>query len=158
MRDFQMIEKCVKRFQPKWKRKYLGDFGTSAVGSPILLVVSYSAIRATDFVRSLRSFQTKENLICKVFAKHMKMKDQLSALSGQVRIAVGTPSRILKLCDAGAFSFDQLEHVLLDMGKDAKTRSFFDIPDIRNDFFNLFNKYILARMRSRGGPCRICLY
>ena len=106
----------------------------------------------------MRSFQTKDYLICKLFAKHLKIKDQVEALNTDVRIAIGTPNRLLKLADAGALLLDRVEHIIVDCGKDAKDANIFDIKATKMDFFELFHKYLVSHLKSRNGRARLCLY
>ena len=44
-------------------------------GTPHTLVISSAALRAADIVRALRAFQTKDSIIGKLFAKHIKLED-----------------------------------------------------------------------------------
>lgn len=65
-------------------------------GSPSVLVLTSSAIRAVTVTRLLRKVGNSK--ICKLFAKHMKIKDQVDVLrKDKFPIAVGTPNRVLKL-------------------------------------------------------------
>ena len=68
--------------------------------------------------------------IGKLFAKHIKMKDQLAFLSTQnVPIAIGTPGRVKAIMDTDCSHLDQIRFIIIDVVRDAKLRSIFDIPE-----------------------------
>lgn len=67
-------------------------------GSPGLLVISLSALRSLELLRSLRDLTT-ECHAAKLFSKHMKVEEQVAILRNRVNIACGTPRRIKKLID-----------------------------------------------------------
>ncbi|SPQ96518.1 unnamed protein product (mitochondrion) [Plasmodiophora brassicae] len=131
---------AVKAIQKDWRKKLLGPVHPCAgsLGAPVLLVVTYAATRAVDFVRALKPLQNKKAAIAKLFAKHIKVDEQIAALNADVRIAV--------------------EHVVIDMGLDAKQMNLFDIAAVRDDFLGLFSKYLHANLLSCGGNIRLCLY
>ncbi|KAF9595142.1 hypothetical protein IFM89_037242 [Coptis chinensis] len=76
--------------------------GTVDPGNPTIFVISASAIRSLCFsvekfhlliyARGLRSL-TVDCRAAKLFAKHMKVEDQVSMLKSRVNIASGTPNR-----------------------------------------------------------------
>lgn len=52
--------------------------------------------------RVIRKFQTKEAVVAKLFAKHIKIKDAVKFLqSNRTGIAVGTPIRLNDLTEDG---------------------------------------------------------
>ncbi|KAG5457730.1 MAG: U3-containing 90S pre-ribosomal complex subunit-domain containing protein [Olpidium bornovanus] len=68
---------------------------------PVVLVVCTSAIRAANLVKALDDFR-KNCTVAKLFAKHMKIDDQVNFLkSSPVNIAVGNPNRLIKLFELG---------------------------------------------------------
>lgn len=48
-------------------------------GSPHTIVVTGAGLRAADLTRTLREFQTKDALIAKLFAKHIKLKEAIES-------------------------------------------------------------------------------
>ncbi|KAF5970186.1 protein cms1 [Fusarium bulbicola] len=76
-------------------------------GSPHTLIVAGAGLRAADIVRSMRKFQSKENSVAKLFAKHMKVEEQVKFLQKhKTGICVGTPARLMDLIDNGEFGLD----------------------------------------------------
>lgn len=71
-------------------------------GSPHTLVIASAGLRAADLTRVLRKFQTKQALIAKLFAKHIKLKEaQEMVKKNRINIGIGTPQRIIDLLDSG---------------------------------------------------------
>lgn len=72
--------------------------------------------------RSLEN-QRKKYKIGKLFAKHIKLKEQIEFLKGNsVPIAVGTPSRVLKLLEETDL-LNQVSCLVIDSAKDLKERT-----------------------------------
>jgi protein CMS1 len=46
-------------------------------GAPHTLIVTAAALRATDLARAVKKFQTKECMVAKLFAKHIKLKESV---------------------------------------------------------------------------------
>ncbi|KAI0237083.1 Protein cms1, partial [Massospora cicadina] len=68
-------------------------------GSPIILVITPSAIRAVSVARGAK--EACMNLkVAKLFAKHLKVDEQIDFLNkSDVSLGVGTPNRIIKLVE-----------------------------------------------------------
>jgi protein CMS1 len=82
-------------------KKLLKEPPAEALRAPAIVIVTHSAIRATDLVRGLKEFD-KAAKIGKLFAKHLKVEDQARFLGERpIHIAVGTPHRIKELIDLG---------------------------------------------------------
>ncbi|KAL1806211.1 hypothetical protein DCAR_0831982 [Daucus carota subsp. sativus] len=124
-------------------------------GNPALLVISLSALRSLELYRGLRPF-SKECPIVKLFSKHMKVEDQVSTLKNRVNIATGTPSRIKKLIDMEVLGLSRLKVIVLDMHTDVKGYSLLSLPQIRDEFWDLYKSYFHQRVLE--GDLRICLY
>lgn len=94
-----------------------------------------------DIVRVLRDKRLrgdKGGEIAKLFARHIKVEDQVAYLRRtKVAAAVGTPGRLGKLLsDADAISTSALTHIILDLShRDAKKRCLLDIPETRDEVF-----------------------
>ncbi|KAJ4969318.1 hypothetical protein NE237_016019 [Protea cynaroides] len=124
-------------------------------GSPAVLVISTSAIRSLELLRGLGPL-TKECRGAKLFAKHMKVEDQVFMLKSRVNIASGTPSRIMKLIDMEALGLSRLALIVLDMHTDAKGYSLFTLPQVSGEFWELYKSNFHKRVVE--GDLRICLY
>jgi len=99
----------------------------------------------------------------KLFARHISLEDQEKALSTQdVRICVGTPNRLLKLCERGALNVERLRLCVLDLGRDAKDFNLFDtmVHEVRRDFWSLFHQFLAQRIKTAPDdrPAQLCLY
>ncbi|KAF6133967.1 hypothetical protein GIB67_040731 [Kingdonia uniflora] len=124
-------------------------------GSPAVLVISTSALRSLELFRSLRPL-TAECRAAKLFAKHMKIEEQVSALKSRVNIASGTPSRINKLIDMDALRISRLKLLVFDMHTDAKGYSLLSLPQVSDEFWELYKTQFHHRLVQ--GNMRICLY
>lgn len=93
---------------PDFLRRYSNEDPSKTAkekGTPHTIVVAGAGLLCADIVRALRVFQTKNTLVCKLFAKHMKIKDSIQTLQKmRTPIAVGTPQRIYDLFEDGMFS------------------------------------------------------
>ncbi|KAF4449547.1 Protein cms1 [Fusarium austroafricanum] len=100
-------------------------------GAPHTLIVAGAGLRAADVVRSMRKFQSKDNSIAKLFAKHMKVEEQVKFLQNhKTGICVGTPARLMELIDNGALSLDNLKRLVVDASHiDQKKRGVMDMKD-----------------------------
>ncbi|KAH9329693.1 hypothetical protein KI387_001801 [Taxus chinensis] len=133
-RSVQNLGKHVKAmFGPSWKEVLCeGNLieGNVEPGSPAILMICSSAARCVETLRGLREFTAKCNA-AKLFAKHIKIEEQVSMLKGRVNIAGGTPSRIKSLIDNDALGISRLSILLLDFHKDAKGLTLFSLPQVR---------------------------
>uniref|UniRef100_A0A0E0KP99 Uncharacterized protein n=1 Tax=Oryza punctata TaxID=4537 RepID=A0A0E0KP99_ORYPU len=157
-------------FGSSWKEELCeGELEDGAVdaGSPALLVICSAALRSLELLRGLKMF-TKECRPVKLFAKHMKVEEQVALLKTRVNIACGTPSRlyletfgfhvfwIKKLIDMEALSLSRVKLVVLDMQRDAKSFTLFTLPQVSNEFWDLYKGYLDQKVR--GGDTRLCFY
>ncbi|KAK9087966.1 hypothetical protein Syun_030360 [Stephania yunnanensis] len=141
--DSEALSKHMKRaFGKSWK-EVLCD-GKLAEGGLIL-----------GTLRSLRPL-TSECRAAKLFAKHMKVEEQVSSLKSRVNIASGTPSRIKKLIEIDALGLSRIAVLVLDMHTDAKGYSLFTLPQVSAEFWDLYNSYFHQKLVK--GDLRICLY
>ncbi|POR38832.1 Protein cms1, partial [Tolypocladium paradoxum] len=100
-------------------------------GSPHTLIVAGAGLRAADIVRATRKFSGKDNTVAKLFAKHMKVDEQVAFLKNtKTGIGVGTPARLMELIDDGALSLDNLKRLVVDASHiDQKKRGVMDMKD-----------------------------
>ncbi|KAL5711598.1 hypothetical protein ACHQM5_013866 [Ranunculus cassubicifolius] len=157
--DAESLGKHIKTgFGKSWKEVLCdGQIldGKIDPGSPAVVVVSTSALRSLELLRGLRSL-TKDCRAAKLFAKHMKVEEQVSVLKSRVNIASGTPSRIKKLIDMEALGLSRLSVVVFDMHTDAKGYSLFTLPQVSDEFWDLYRSHFHPLIIE--GNLRICLY
>ncbi|XP_038906103.1 protein CMSS1 isoform X2 [Benincasa hispida] len=77
-------------------------------------------------------------------------------LKNRVNIASGTPSRIKKLIDTEALGLSRLAVIVLDIQPDIKGYSLFSLPQVRDEFWDLYKSYLHPRVVE--GELRICLF
>nr|GLL47700.1 protein CMSS1 [Ipomoea trifida] len=131
------------------------EAGKIEPGHPSLLVISSSALRSLELLRELRPF-TRDCPPAKLFSKHMKIEEQVSFLKNRVNIASGTPSRIKKLIDVEALGLSRLAVLVLDIQTDVKGYSLLTLPQVRDEFWDLYKSYFHQRVLE--GALRICLH
>lgn len=139
-------------------------------GAPVALIVAGAALRVADLVRSCRPLRGQRGgEIAKLFAKHMKVAEQVEYLKQTaVSVAIGTPDRLGKLLSAeDGLKLTNLEYIVLDMThRDAKNRTLLDIPETRKEVFaSLFGqgstgstggKAVMQRVKD--GKTKLLLY
>ena len=109
----------VKALAADW-RSYK-DLKKGRIGSPRVLLLSCSARRCVKFVPGLRDAFAGQQVL-KLFAKHLKVKDQKDALRKRKWIsAVGTPGRALTLVQEGALSLAGTKLLVVDAQPDNKS-------------------------------------
>ncbi|CAJ1977812.1 unnamed protein product [Sphenostylis stenocarpa] len=157
--DVQILGETIKAaFGASWKEDLCqGNLvqGKVNAGSPAVLIITSSALRCIQLLRGFRSI-TNQCHAAKLFAKHMKLQEQISLLKNRVNIASGTPSRIKKLIDAEALDLSRLQVLVLDMHPDVKGYSLLTLPQVRDEFLEVFKNYFYEPMIQ--GGLRICLY
>ncbi|PMB64408.1 Protein CMS1 [Beauveria bassiana] len=101
------------------------------MATPHSIIVTGAGLRAADIVRAVRKFASKEIAVAKLFAKHMKVDEQVAFLKKtRVSIAVGTPARLSELIDNGALSLEGLHRIVVDASHiDQKKRGVMDMKD-----------------------------
>jgi protein CMS1 len=128
-------------------------------GHPHTLIVAGAGIRAVDLIRAVRKFQTKEALVAKLFAKHIKLKEAIETVQkARVNIGVGTPQRIYDLLEngkihgygctavnanrlAGALSASRLERIVVDASHiDQKKRGIMDMKETQVPLMQLLSR------------------
>ncbi|XVF29323.1 hypothetical protein REPUB_Repub15cG0111000 [Reevesia pubescens] len=153
------LEKHIKEaFGAKWKEELCeGKLieGKIEAGNPAVLVIATSALRSIELLRGMRSL-TKECRAVKLFSKHMKIDEQVTLLKDRVNIASGTPSRIKKLIDIEALGLSRLSVILLDIHTDVKGYSLLTLPQVRDEFWDLYKNYFHQQVVQ--GDLRVCLY
>ncbi|KAF1975592.1 hypothetical protein BU23DRAFT_503563 [Bimuria novae-zelandiae CBS 107.79] len=112
-------------------------------GAPHTLVVTASGIRAADVFRSLKAGLPKVGVknpnVAKLFAKHMKVAEQVEHLKkNKIDFGVGTPDRLSVLLDQNALSTVNLKTVVVDVSYiDQKKRGILDMKDLHEPLIKL---------------------
>ncbi|KAI9376259.1 U3-containing 90S pre-ribosomal complex subunit-domain containing protein [Aspergillus egyptiacus] len=146
-RTLEKLPDFLKAFSPKGSN--LSD-SSEQKGTPHTLVVAAAGLRAADIVRALRTFQTKESPIGKLFAKHIKLEEAKQFLErARIGIGAGTPSRISDLIDAGSLKLDELKRIVIDGSYvDQKQRGIFDMKETHFPLLQLLTR---SEFRERYG-------
>lgn len=130
----EQLEPFLERFAAPRRKKTggrkLSDAPTQK-GMPHTLVVAGAGLRAADLTRALKNFRTKEAMVAKLFAKHIKLQEAVdTAKKTRMNIGVGTPQRLMDLLDQGALSITHLERIVIDASHiDQKKRGIMDMKD-----------------------------
>ncbi|CAN1195872.1 Protein CMS1 [Linum perenne] len=158
----QDVEGLGKRlnvaFGKSWKDELCDQklvAGKIEPGSPAVLFISTSALRAIELLRGVRSL-TKQCHAAKLFSKHMKVEEQVSFLKNRVNIASGTPNRLKKLIDIKAMGLSRLKLIVLDVHHDVKGYSLLTLPQVRDEFWDLYMTHIHQKVLQ--GELRLCLF
>lgn len=114
-----------------------------------VLVISSSAIRATELIRQLGSLR-QDLGVGKCFAKHFKIEDQLKFFDSKCpSISVGTPNRLAKLFSSGHkyFTINSVDLCIIDTQRDMKQRNIFEIPETCSDLLDFYISNILPSLK-----------
>ncbi|KXN65390.1 hypothetical protein CONCODRAFT_13019 [Conidiobolus coronatus NRRL 28638] len=112
------------------------------VGHPTVLMITSSAIRATDLIRALKTVSGTSK-VAKLFSKHIKLSEQVQFLKENTfNIGVGTPNRILKLSETKDLKLGRLKYVILDMHRDVRKLNIADMRDTAPDLFTFYKDFL----------------
>jgi hypothetical protein len=117
---------------------------------------SASAVRANELAKGLR-VRLPTLRTAKLFAKHLKVAEQVEALKKHHALAVGTPARLSKLMEAGALSLSATRVVVLDMAKDSKQFDLLSLPDVAKDTA-LFLKQAVMPELHKGDRLKVAIF
>ncbi|KAJ5335326.1 DNA/RNA helicase DEAD/DEAH box type N-terminal [Penicillium brevicompactum] len=150
-RKLEQLPEFLKTFSPKG-----ADLSKASEknGTPHTLVISGAALRAADVVRALRPFSTKETIVGKLFAKHIKLEEAKQFLTrARSGIGAGTPTRISDLIESGTLKLDELERIVIDGSHiDQKQRGIFDMKETHMPLLKLLTRPELRdRLGSKKG-------
>jgi hypothetical protein len=127
-----------------------GVFAEQVLQEPAAIFISSSALGALDCIKACKSHH-KENSIAKLFAKHMKVSEQVSMLEKYpLYMATGTPNRILKLAQDNHLKFSRLSCIVIDMRRNKKNQTIVDIPDVASDFWALWDSFCRQHILPQG--------
>ncbi|GAB0493469.1 hypothetical protein MMPV_004751 [Pyropia vietnamensis] len=119
-----------------------------------LLVLTQSAVKCTEFGRLLRPLTAAgadpPPPVAKLFSKHIKLEESVAVLKaaaasslGHVPLAVGTPSRVLALLEAGTLVLLRSTLVVVDVSRDVKQRMVVDGTDTANEFMCMLGRHLV---------------
>jgi hypothetical protein len=119
-----------------------------------LITLSSAALRACEVVREIAGSRLP---LIKLFAKHLKKKDQIEQLRERVHVlGVGTPSRVAQLMEEGALNAEEVKCVVFDMLPGKKPFCVLDEKIVSKDAFKLFREFILPQVEK--GTCKLALW
>ncbi|EMD90111.1 hypothetical protein COCC4DRAFT_124833 [Bipolaris maydis ATCC 48331] len=133
-------------------------------GAPHTIVVTLSGIRAADVCRSLKAGLPKQGVqkpsVAKLFAKHLKLADQVAQLKkSKVDYGVGTPDRLVALLEDGALSTANLKRVVVDVSYiDQKKRGILDMKELHEALMKLLLRKELVGEDKQGGDGLFLFY
>lgn len=160
-RTLQNMPSFLEHFNPKEGGSMALSSALQKPGSPHTLVITSAGMRAADIARSLRIFQTKDAMVAKLFAKHIKLGEAIDYVKKtRMGVGVGTPSRIIDLLDSGSLSSSSLKQVVIDCSHiDLKKRGIFDMRETQQPLMTLLNRSELkSRYGNVIGKVRLLLY
>jgi len=117
------------------------------IKSPMVLIVCVSARRAVAVLKELASLNIRA---AKLFAKHMNVNQQRDLLSQQAYgLAVGTPHRLLALCNDDSLNLKNTQLVVLDSETNPKGFTVCTLPDTAGDCMELLRQGVLPQLKRR---------
>jgi protein CMS1 len=128
-------------------RKLLAAEGCTNVasedlGSPLVVIVTASAIRATEIIQGLNS-KIHHCKLAKLFGKHIKITEQIEILSkSYYPIVIGTPHRLHQLAELGALSLNKTQLFFIDFTADSKTFTILTLPGVNQDFGKFLFQFV----------------
>ncbi|KAM8857016.1 protein CMSS1 isoform 2-T2 [Synchiropus picturatus] len=139
------LSSYLKLVCPKWSKVQKQHTEKSSV---VLLVVCSSALRCIQLIKLLTAFRGEAKVL-KLFAKHIKVEEQVKLLQKSVtHVAVGTPGRIGALVEREGLSLSALRYLVLDWNwRDQKLRRMVDIPEVKLDLLKLLDSGVIQRCR-----------
>ena len=125
--------------------------------APVVVVACISAERCREVADALSPLSSRCPL-ARIFGA-MKAREFTNKLAGALRparIFVGTPGKLLRLAESGAFDFHNLQLLLADMFVDAKARHLCSMQETRLDFLALYLGVLWPQ--ARDGDLKIAFF
>lgn len=118
-----------------------------------IVIISSAALRCIEIMKLIISGNKKIKIV-KLFAKHIKIKEQVALLKKQKhQLAVATPTRFSALIDILPDLKMNLKYIFIDSSRDAKERTIFDIPETGKPLLDLI--YIKLGESIRSGRVKL---
>lgn len=117
------------------------DVKSEDFGSPLVVIVTASAIRATEIIQGLHA-KIHHCKLAKLFSKHIKITEQIATLASSYHpIVIGTPHRLHQLIELGALSLNRTQLLMVDFTADIKNFTILTLPGVNQDFGKLLFQY-----------------
>ncbi|KAJ8314892.1 hypothetical protein KUTeg_007042 [Tegillarca granosa] len=144
----------LRTILPKWKKLTKSELPP---GSPLLLIITSSAIRAVQLNREIQDFKGEEAKCAKLFAKHFKLEEQKKYLAKQIcHMGIGTPNRLQALLKDNSLHLKNVKTIVVDWNwRDIKSKRLIDIPEIKKDFMMLLQTFLIPHVHNT--KCKIGL-
>ncbi|XP_032534457.1 protein CMSS1 isoform X7 [Chiroxiphia lanceolata] len=135
----------LKEICPKWAKLRRNHKEKKSV---VMLVICSSALRSLELIKSMTAFKG-DCRVLKLFAKHIKIKEQMNMLEkGVFHIGVGTPGRVKALVEQDGLCLNSTKYMILDWNwRDQKLRRMMDIPEIKKETIDLLEMSIIKLCR-----------
>ncbi|XP_074708064.1 protein CMSS1 isoform X2 [Strix uralensis] len=135
----------LKEICPKWAKLRKNHREKKSV---VMLVICSSALRSLELIKSMTAFKG-DCRVLKLFAKHIKIKEQMNMLEkGVFHIGVGTPGRVKALVEQDGLFLNSTKYMILDWNwRDQKLRRMMDIPEIKKETIDLLEMSIIKLCR-----------
>ncbi|XP_050189090.1 protein CMSS1 isoform X2 [Myiozetetes cayanensis] len=135
----------LKEICPKWAKLRRNHKEEKSV---VMLVICSSALRSLELIKSMTAFKG-DCRVLKLFAKHIKIKEQMNMLEkGVFHIGVGTPGRVKALVEQDGLCLNSTKYMILDWNwRDQKLRRMMDIPEIKKETIDLLEMSIIKLCR-----------
>ncbi|KAJ8350327.1 hypothetical protein SKAU_G00254570 [Synaphobranchus kaupii] len=142
------LSSYLKEICPKWAKTQRLHTEKKSLA---LVIVCSSALRAIELIKQLTAFKG-EARVMKLFAKHIKVEEQVKLLGKMVtHIGVGTPGRIKALIEKEGLSLQKLRFLVLDWNwRDQKLRRMVDVPEVKGDLLKLLEAGIMKGCQEGG--------
>ncbi|KAJ8256244.1 hypothetical protein COCON_G00201080 [Conger conger] len=142
------LSSYLKEICPKWAKIQRQHTEKRSLA---LLIVCSSALRTIELIKLLTAFKGEAKVI-KLFAKHIKVEEQVKILGKAVtHICVGTPGRIKALMEKDGLSLKGLRYLVLDWNwRDQKQRRMVDVPEVKGDLLKLLEAGIMKGCQDGG--------
>uniref|UniRef100_A0A8C8J6U5 Protein CMSS1 n=1 Tax=Oncorhynchus tshawytscha TaxID=74940 RepID=A0A8C8J6U5_ONCTS len=148
------LSSYLKEICPKWAKVQKQHTEKSSV---VLLIVCSAALRVIELIKQLTTFKGEAKVL-KLFAKHIKVEEQVKLLQTRVtHIGVGTPGRLSALIEKEGLTLPPLRFLVLDWNwRDQKLRRMVDVPEVKGDLLKLLDMGILKGCRE--GKVKVGLF
>ena len=146
--------------------------------SPMILIISLSARRCVELQKQLSYLKLP---VAKLFAKHMKVEEQVELLKGGkigdkggkgkkttkcYGIGVGTPGRLLALLrhghdgavNSGALRLNHTELVIIDCNEDSKGFTVCTLKDTAKELMDFMKEGIVNELDKRKDKIKLALF
>nr|XP_033796758.1 protein CMSS1 isoform X2 [Geotrypetes seraphini] len=140
------LSSYLKEICPKWTKLCKNH---QVKKSPLLLLICSSAHRALELIKLLSTFKGNSKVL-KLFAKHIKIKEQIKLLEKNViHLGVGTPGRVKALIEQEGLTLDSLKCLIFDWNwRDQKLRRMMEIPEVKKETMELLEMGMITACRA----------